>query len=84
MKLRLQLHTIRYLKLKQILFRMYYAYRRALRRLLGSQYRYFIEKFSANATPFGTCTWTLTRYVGFLCTFHCRLSVHECNIFIST
>jgi hypothetical protein len=44
MKLKLHFHTIRYLKLKQILFRMYYAHRRALRRLLGSQYRYFIEK----------------------------------------
>ncbi len=44
MKLTLHFHTIRHLKFKQILYRIYYTHRRALRRLLGAQYRYFVEK----------------------------------------
>ncbi len=44
MKFRLHWHTIRHLKPKQIFFRLYYSFRRTIRRLLGFQYRYFVEK----------------------------------------
>ena len=56
MKLKLHFHTLRHLRLKQILYRLYYSFRRTARQLLGTQYRYFVEK---SVTPLN-CSFTIT------------------------